>query len=487
MESLSDRIYLRNQNFLSHSSQSATSDSFAIALRKQKRKELFSKKRHKDFQVPSIPVPTNPTRDLYQSLKQVLLSDSAGPSLLQVLKYLRTQYSPDNTLALKLSKSLNIIQDLANLLRTVHQTSEEFKETLGCICNLASGPQYITEDLFKLEIDNYCIGLVDCYDENLAETAIWCLSNLGADSLKCREKLVSGGTLQILIEKLKNSHKMQNTILWAIRNLIEGISDLPDPLTANLLQLIKPLLKLKSSESYIETLWIFSVLTDGSSNQVEKLIKSKCLTLVLSSLQSNSTKVITPSIRSIGNIAAGTSKQAQILLDHNVLDIIYTVLDKFPNKSTIKKYSFWALSNLTSGIKPQIDIIVKHPVLIKAVVGINDCDNRIRKEAITIAYNVAKLGSVESVRALVNVGIIKEGKSFLEDSLDNDLIFALLDCVMMVLEIFKGPWKHEVICIVKNSGMADLVEKLVNGKNMKIQKLAGKILKVVENSELRED
>lgn len=485
--STSDRLHYRNQNFLSCSSQSSYSDSFAVTLRKQKRQDLYSKKRHKDLQKPIISASSHPTHDLFQSIKQVLIHYPAGPELLETLKYLRSQYNPHNSLALKLSKSLNIIQDLANLLRNTHQTSEEFKETLGCICNLASGPGYVTEELFKLGIDDYCIGIVDCFDESIAETAIWCLSNLGADSNECRRKIIRSGTLMVFIEKLKISQQLQNTILWAIRNTIEGNPELPDLIIQNLLQIIKPQLKLKSKCTYKETLWIFSTLTDGNTNQLEKLIKGKCLNLVISSLHSNKSKILLPSLRSIGNIAAGTSKQAQILLDKGILDALYPIIDKFSHKFSIKKYFFWTLSNLTSGIKSQIDIVVKHPILIKAVTAINDCDNRIRKEAIIIAKNVAKLGSMESVRALVNVGIVKEAKQFFEDSLDNELIFMLLECIFEVISMLRDNWKHEVIFIVKNCEMAGVIEKLVKDKNREISNVAQKILGIIENSDLGED
>lgn len=64
--------------------------------------------------------------------------------------------------------------------------------------------------------------------------------------------------------------------------------------------------------------------------------------------------VVTPALRSIGNIVTGDDLQTQVVLNCNILTNLLQLL-KHP-KETIRKETCWTISNITAGNKDQIQV-----------------------------------------------------------------------------------------------------------------------------------
>ena len=65
-------------------------------------------------------------------------------------------------------------------------------------------------------------------------------------------------------------------------------------------------------------------------------------------------RVITPALRSIGNIVTGDDVQTQIIINCSVLPALQHLLGS--NHDNLRKESCWTLSNITAGNKVQIQV-----------------------------------------------------------------------------------------------------------------------------------
>ena len=476
-----ERLFARNQNF-QNSSTTPTSGSFAVSLRKKKRTDYVCEKRKREIESssPYCPISLPPNRATLSQIKEYLIQGADSPYFTTSLNYLsKALKQEDRALMLKISKDLDLVSILSSHCSSLIQSSDEFRLVLNCVCLLTSCPSFITSDLFLSKIDDLCVNLINHYDSYISETAVWCLSNLCVDNIKCREKLIKSGYVQVLIDKF-DLPKTQSLLFWSLRNILEGSTQLDFGLQSRLLDLISINLKLKSKETYIECLYVFSHLSNDS-NCIGLIIKSKCFRQLFRALDSSYSGVVSEALRTVGNISAGSSNCAQALLEKEILDKLYKILENFKNETKLRRSVFWVLSNLTAGTKSQIDLIVSHPILVKIMTSLNDSFLNIRKDAARCVNNIAKLGKNDSVWALVNVGILKEARDLLESSLDDEMSLNMLESVFIVFKSFKSNHKYEVVKIMKTCGCHEIIEKQVFKDNKYIVKVAEKILKKVED------
>jgi hypothetical protein len=477
-----ERLQARNQNFLSTSSTLHQPETFAISLRKQKRKDFITKKRQKASETTSIESPVPTTRETFQNIKKTLQEGPESSFFLTTVLFLHSKMKQkDRSLSLKLSKELGLVKTLSETLKSMPQSSEEFQATLLCIQSLSSGPEFITSDLLLQNIDDFCINLLGHFDVNIVENAIWCLSNLSVDSLKLREKMIKKGTVLVLLEIFEQFPGLQELIIWTLRNVLEGKDSLEAGLLSRVLNTLSSVLRQKNKKIFIHSLWALSLITDKSNN-ITQLVKSKCFHFIIKSLDSSNPKVILPALRSVGNISAGTVEETQALFDREILDKLYKLFESFSGNSKIKKYLCWTLSNLSAGTRNQIAIIVAHPILMKIIKSVNDCDENIRKEAIISVFNIASLGKHESVWALINIGFLKEASGFLSNFIEGELTFKLIETLIKVYSSLKVNDRFEVVHLMNLSGFYEKVQKLVLSRNLRIQNHAQQLMDFMENA-----
>lgn len=73
-------------------------------------------------------------------------------------------------------------------------------------------------------------------------------------------------------------------------------------------------------------------------------------------LGSSEPSVLTPALRTIGNIVTGDDKQTQAVLDAGALQVFPALLTH--SKSNLQKEAAWTLSNITAGNHDQIQAVI---------------------------------------------------------------------------------------------------------------------------------
>lgn len=76
-----------------------------------------------------------------------------------------------------------------------------------------------------------------------------------------------------------------------------------------------------------------------------------------------STSVLVPALRTVGNIVTGDDMQTQVVINSNALPCLLNLLTT-SHKKSIKKEACWTISNITAGTKEQIQAVMESGVWI---------------------------------------------------------------------------------------------------------------------------
>lgn len=90
-------------------------------------------------------------------------------------------------------------------------------------------------------------------------------------------------------------------------------------------------------------MWALSYLTDGGNDQIQMVIDSGVVPLLVPLLGHSEVKVQTAALRAVGNIVTGTDEQTQVVLNHGALQYMPALLTH--PKEKINKVSVLAYDN----------------------------------------------------------------------------------------------------------------------------------------------
>ncbi|KAK3696128.1 hypothetical protein RRG08_061902, partial [Elysia crispata] len=180
--------------------------------------------------------------------------------------------------------------------------------------------------------------------------------------------------------------------------------------------------------------------------------------------------VVTPALRSVGNIVTGDDSQTQAVIDLHVMKMLPGLLQH--SKASIKKEACWMLSNITAGSTEQIQTVIDTgllPILVNILIT---GDFKSQKEAAWAVTNLTSGGTVEQISALVSFGVIKPMCDLLE-SKDVKFLMVLLDGILNILEAADKVNQAEPICVILEECQGlDKIELLQNHQNMQVYKKA---------------
>lgn len=127
------------------------------------------------------------------------------------------------------------------------------------------------------------------------------------------------------------------------------------------------------------------------------------LVRLLGSAHSN---VVTPALRTLGNLVSGDDEQTQAVLDAGALIYMPALLRNA--KKNVRKETCWLLSNIAAGNPNQISTLTHTKQLLPLVIGqMAAGEYEVRREAAWVVSNVATGGNRGHVQQLVEFGAIK--------------------------------------------------------------------------------
>jgi len=173
-------------------------------------------------------------------------------------------------------------------------------------------------------------------------------------------------------------------------------------------------------------------LADGPDTQIAAVVRAGvCQRLVDILSTHTSPPVLTPALRTIGNIVTGDDQQTQVILQCGALPALVKLLSN--PKKLLRKEACWTISNVCAGNADQIQEVIQAD-LIRPLVSLMDKDDfDVRKEAAWAVSNAISGGRPEHIEHLVECGCIVSMLNLL-DIQDMKMVIIALKALENILE-----------------------------------------------------
>jgi len=233
-------------------------------------------------------------------------------------------------------------------------------------------------------------------------------------------------------------------------------------------------------EVLTDAAWALSYLSDGANDRIQKVIEAGVCRRLVELLSHISFSVVTPALRSVGNIVTGDDIQTQIILNCSALPRLAALL--LSPKKGIRKEACWTISNITAGDKDQIQAVIDASIFPPLIDLLNTAEFDIRKEAAWAISNATSGGSPEQIQYLVQQRCIKPLCDLL-DAKDSKIILVALDGLENILRVGEDERQRkqlsasEISQCVDEEGGLDKIEQLQNHSQQEVYEKAMKIIK----------
>lgn len=405
-----------------------------VEIRKNKRDEGLLKKR-REGGIPAPPtsaeIPMQNQCDSISSSAIAITSEDPIKQLdatTQFRKFLSIEINPPIDAVIR----TGILPYLVNFLRRADTPKLQF-EAAWALTNIASGTTEHTSAVIEHGAVPLFVQLLCSPNDEVQEQAVWALGNIAGDSPKCRDLVLSHGAMMNLLALFHEHTKlsMLKNATWTLSNFCRGKPSPPFEQVKVALPILEKLIQLDDEEILADACWALSYISDGNDENIQAVIEARvCEKLV--DLLLHSLRVLTPALRTIGNIVTGNDVQTQHVINSHALPFLLSLITNSPQKN-IKKEAVWAISNITAGTKDQIQAVIDANVIPQLILLLVTADFEIKKEAAWAISNAVSGGTHEQIKYLVNRGCIKPLCDLLECS-DTRILTVCLEGLENILK-----------------------------------------------------
>ena len=440
----------------------------AVELRKSKRDEVLMKKRNNVENVDNVDDSGNDELDFSVF---VLDQNMNMEEKISVVKMARKLLSSDKNPPIDKIIDAGILPLLIYALQQDEYPKFQL-EAAWAITNIASGTSEQTIKVYQSGAVPYLIKLLFSPHENVAEQSLWALGNIIGDGPFLRNYVLSCGFLEPLIQLTQSNCSISflRNITWVIVNICR-IKNPPAPLEVytQLIPLIQHFLKhSQDNQIIVDNVWALFYITDQGKSMINIVIESDIVRHVIPLLLNQDSKIQTPALRVVGNIATGSDDQTQVILDQNVLSFIPQLLNS--DKERIKKETLWLISNITAGRTDQIQSLIDSKIILMVIDYLKNGSFFTQKEAAWVISNMTMNGTSEQIRYLVDSMVIEPMCNLLSVD-DTQTVHILLEALIKIFEEYKDN-KQMIAIAIENCGGLDRIEALQAHENNEIYKAA---------------
>jgi len=270
---------------------------------------------------------------------------------------------------------------------------------------------------------------------DVREQSAWCLGNIAGDSPELRDIILQSGGMAPLLQNVANpsSDSLLGNVVWALSNFCRGKPQPQLEYVAPALPIISDLLVSGRTTGLQDICWALSYISDGDDARIQEVMKTGVTQHLVRFLGHESTSIITPALRTLGNFVSGNDMQTQAVLDAGVVEYAVNLLSNV--KKNVRKETCWLLSNIAAGTHDQISAIMKTPRPLSLVVeAVKNAEWDVKKEATWVISNIATGGKDEHVMGLVELNAIEALCGVLSVG-DSKIVMIVLDAIEKILEV----------------------------------------------------
>ena len=282
------------------------------------------------------------------------------------------------------------------------------------LTNIASGDTAATQAVIDAGAIPIFVELLGSSHAPLADQVAWALGNLAGNGSTARDQVLEARALPQLLALLSSPATptpMMRNITWTISNLCRG--KVPSPTFDAVAAAVPALCALVHTASDGDTevttdaAWALSYLTDGSNSRIQKTLDAMggtetVLAQMVALLRDESTPntILTPTMRTIGNVATGNEHQTQAVLDAGVLPALAKLLTP-GTAASLAKEAAWTLSNITAGSEDQIQAVLDAGLIDAAITALdaNVFDSKVQKESTFVIANMCHGATTVQLRS----------------------------------------------------------------------------------------
>ncbi|CRK93042.1 CLUMA_CG006479, isoform A [Clunio marinus] len=481
-ENPSTRINSYKNNSKSSQEMRQRRQEVSIELRKAKRDDQLQKRRNIETVEPTSPLQENNGQSPIINLSIDEITGNikhSNPTLqFQAVQAVRKMLSREKNPPIDTIIGLGFVPTLINYLGDFENQAIQF-EAAWALTNIASGTSEQTKAVISAGAIPKFIALLCSPVPNVAEQAVWALGNVAGDGPEARDIVLANGVVECLLQLIRSDTlelSFLRNIVWLMSNLCRNKNPTPSfDKVKLLLPALANLLDHNDKMILSDVCWALSYVTDDTTEKIQAVVDSGCIPRLVWLLGCDDPAIVTPALRSVGNIVTGDDTQTDIVLKCNVLACLENLFNH--KKSNIIKEAAWTVSNITAGNQHQIQQVIESDILSSILHVLRCGDFKAQREAVWAVTNITSGGtSAQIIQMIEKYPVIKPYTDLLL-SKDARTVVVVLNGLQALFRVAEAANGLKNFCIMlEELGVVDKLEALQTHENQEIYEKSYKII-----------